>query len=217
MLVGIAGELDIDGKPDRLAIFPRNAHRILHALRAPRHRGHVLGKLHRCEDLAQDGTQLYLAHDTPGLHVGEHALEVAHAGGQPLHRAQAAVHLLEPGVDAGERLREPLVERALERLVNRGAHGLERLGILRTEPLDALGVLHANALEALGVVRPHGLEPTSRLRAELGHLVCQAREPVARLRELNALQLAALRGLTLEHRGELRCLGGRTAGTLGRA
>ena len=198
VVVGIPGKLRVDGKPHRGAVLARNAHGKLHALRTTGHRRHVLGILGRRQHLAKDGTQLHLAHDAARLDVGEHPLEVSHTLGKPLHLAKTTVHLLEARVDTGERARELLAQLAPELVVHRRAHDL-----------GAACVLDADALEASLVLGAHGLEAARRLRPQLRHLVGELGHAAGRLRELDLLQLPALRELALEHGRDGRRLGQR--------
>ena len=75
--------------------------------------------------------QLDLGPGAARLDVGEHALEVADAGGQALHLPEALLHGLELVADQLERLAEALLECGLELLVHRLAHLLELLLVAR--------------------------------------------------------------------------------------
>ena len=100
---------------------------------------HVALELAGRQDLLEQRAQLDLGPGAARLDVGEHALEVADAGGQGLHLAQPLLHRLELVADQLEGLAETLLERGLQLLVHRGAHLLELLLVARLQ-LDDPGV-----------------------------------------------------------------------------
>ena len=129
-------------------------------------------------------------------------MQVADAGGEALHLAEAAMDRLEPVADELERLAEPLLERAVQLLVDRLAHllelGLVALGKLREAavdevtdgvqaPLDRL----AGGAELHVERRPHALESGTGGDRQRLHL------------PRHLLELAALQGRHLRQRAEL--------------
>ena len=80
---------------------------------------------------ASSAAELHLAPHAARLHVGQHALQVADAGRERLHLAQAPVHLLQAVGHQLERLAEPLLERGLQLFVDGRAHLLELLPCCR--------------------------------------------------------------------------------------
>ena len=93
MGVGIAGELGVNGQPDRTAL-PRQLDRKFHAVGAAGHRSHIFLILAGGQDLLKDRAKLYLAQYAAGLYPGKHLLEAADIGGEVLHLAQTLIDLL---------------------------------------------------------------------------------------------------------------------------
>src|SRR5262249_42911804 len=142
-------ELGVDRKPDDLARILAAAgepDRKLDALTRAAH-GDVGLVLLGCEYLLKQRAELHLAPRTPRLHVAEHPLEVTSVAGEPLHLAEALVHLLEPLGDQLEALAEALLERALQLLVHRLSHPLEALPVLLLDAPKALVDDGADAVE----------------------------------------------------------------------
>jgi hypothetical protein len=134
-LVVVARELGVHRQPHRRAVGAAagKADREVHALVAARLGLHLLRILLRGQHLLQQRLQLHLAEHAARLHVGQHALQVAHALRQRLHLAQPLVHLLEPVGHLLEAVAQPLLERGLQLLVDGLAHLVElgRVGLLQ--------------------------------------------------------------------------------------
>jgi hypothetical protein len=94
-----------------------------------RARGNVDRELVDRQQLLEQRRQLHFAVAAAGLHVRQHALEIAHACRQRLHFPETAMHLLQTIGHHLERLAEPGLERALQFFLHRGAH-LIQLGLV---------------------------------------------------------------------------------------
>lgn len=120
--------------------------------------------------------QLHLAQNATRLHVAQHALKVAHAGGDGLHVAQALVHGLELIAHLLKRCRQAIVERAGELLVHRRAHLIELHVVVFADStqlgIDRLAHLVQAVLDALAV----GTELLGRLAAQVIHPVTSLRK-----------------------------------------
>ncbi len=125
MLVRIPREFRVDGKPDRFTAFDGQLDRELHALRAARLRGNVLGVLVGRENVPQNRTELDFAQDAARFHIREHTLEIAHPRGDVLHVAKTAIHRLELAAHLLERCAQTVVEGRGELLVHGRANRLE--------------------------------------------------------------------------------------------
>ena len=132
-LVILLRELRVDRQPDDagVAALPSgHPDRELDALGAARPGRHVGLVLARREHLLEQRAELDLAPRAARLDVGQHLLEVADAGGERPHLAQAAMHLLQPLADGPERLAQARLERRLQPLVHRGPHPVELRGVV---------------------------------------------------------------------------------------
>ena len=145
MLIGVPGELGVDGQPNGIAALDGQLDRKLHALRAPWLRGHVLGVLVRRQYVPQDRTKLDFAQDTTRFHIREHTLEVAHPRGDVLHVAKTAIHRLELAAHLFERSPEAVVEGGGELLIHRGPDCLELELVIPTNSAE----LHVDGLADL--------------------------------------------------------------------
>ena len=67
---------------------------------------------------------------SPDLDVAQHALQIAHAGGERLHLAQPLMHLLQAVAHQFEGFAKALLQRALQLLVHGLPHQLQLVGIL---------------------------------------------------------------------------------------
>ena len=195
-LVILDGELGVDGQPDHLSCVVAAARQLdgkFHPLAAVLG-GHVGGVLIRLEHLLEHGPKLHLAPGAAGLDVGEHLLEIAHAGGQDLHFAQALVDLFQAFADLLEGLAEPLLERALEFLVHGLPHLVELLGVVFLEALEPGFDGHTQLIELLLVgfgqlVQPGGEDVELGL-LELAHLADVGHQRFVEVLELRAHFLA---------------------------
>ena len=160
MGIGVAGELGVDGQPDRAAVRAGHPDGVLHPLGAARNGGHVGVVLFRGQDFFQNGPQLDLAQDAAGLHAGKHLLQAAHIGGKILHLAQALVHLLQLVVDCLEALGHPLLQGVLQLFVHRMADLVQLLGVLGLQGSHALGKGAAHLFQLAGV---GGFQPLQAL------------------------------------------------------
>src|SRR5919112_1493504 len=93
----------------------------------------LVGRQH----LVENGPERDLAPGTAGLDVGEHALEVADAGGELLHLADALVDLLQLIADEPKAFAQPLLQRALQLLVHGAAHVVQLGGVVPTKRVKA--------------------------------------------------------------------------------
>ena len=74
--VGVSRELGVNRQPDKAAVLNGQLDRVLDYIAAVRHGRHVGLVLLRRENILEDRTQLNLAHDTAGLDIGEHLLQI---------------------------------------------------------------------------------------------------------------------------------------------
>ena len=176
-LVVLHRELGVDGQPHDVArparSRPGSVWRTRPARRCPACAtlaSYWLGRQHLLEQRAQ----LHLAPGAARLHVGQHLLEVADAGRQRLHLAQALVHLLEPLAHLLERLAEALLERALEPLVHGLAHLLELGRVVLLQLAQAVVDRRAQVAQTFLVrvgqgdeLRREGVQVDLLVRAEL--------------------------------------------------
>ena len=91
-----------------------------------------------CSTSVEQRAELHLAPGAARLDVGQHALQIADAGGERLHLAQPLVHLLQALRHLPERFAEPLLERRLQLLVDGRAHLLELLRVLGAQHVETL-------------------------------------------------------------------------------
>ena len=110
--------------------------REFHPRARARARGDVLLVLLGRHHLLEQRGELRLAEHAARLHVGQHPLQVADAGGERLHLAQPLVHQLEPLGDLAERLGQALLERGVQLLVHRLAHLLELGSVVLLQALQ---------------------------------------------------------------------------------
>jgi hypothetical protein len=89
------------------------------------------------QDLFEDIAERHLAPGALGFDVAEDALQIAHAGRQRLHFADALMHFRERIIDHLERRAEPLLQCALELFVDRLTHLLQLFGVLEAQHIEA--------------------------------------------------------------------------------
>ncbi len=87
-------------------VAPGKTNRELDSFAARVARRDVARVLIRCEHLLEQCRQLHFTPRAAGLHVREHALQIANASREDLHLAEALVDLLEPLADLTERFAE---------------------------------------------------------------------------------------------------------------
>jgi len=75
--------------------------------------------------------QLHFAPGAARLHVGQHALQVTHAGRQRLHFAQPLVHGFQPVGHQFEGLAQALLKRGMELFVHGPAHFIKLGAVFR--------------------------------------------------------------------------------------
>ena len=176
MLVRVARKLGVNRQQHGVALVHRQLDGKLNTLRGSGPGGNVFQILVGCEDVRQDRTQLHLAQNTARLHIAQHALKIAHAGGDGLHVAQALVHGLELVAHLLKRCRQAIVERARELLVHRCAHLIELHVVVFADStqlgIDRLAHLVQAVLDALAV----GTELLGRLAAQVIHPVTSLRK-----------------------------------------
>ena len=170
MLVGVAGKFGVDGQQNGVAALNGKLHGKFDALGASRFRRHVFQVLFGGEDVREDGAKLHLAEHAACFHVAQHALEVAHARGDALHIAEALVNSFELIAHLFERCRNPVVERARELFVYRGAHLVELARVVGAD----IAQLAVNGRSHLAQLAVHGF----------AHLVEAALDVLAVLPEL---------------------------------
>ncbi|MNI45270.1 hypothetical protein D3C73_996890 [compost metagenome] len=129
------GKFGVDRQPHgRAAVAPSGQadgeldHRI-----ATRHGLDVAGVLVGRHVVFNQAGQLHLAPGAARLHVGQHALQVAHARRQRLHLAQAFVHGLQPVRHQFERLAQALLQRGMQLFVHGAAHFIELGAVIRLQ------------------------------------------------------------------------------------
>jgi hypothetical protein len=86
--------------------------------------------LFRGQDIFEQRAELDLSPAAPRFHVRQHALQVAHAGGQISHIAQPLVNHFQPLRDLPERLSQPLFQRSLQLFRHGAPHLFQLLGIV---------------------------------------------------------------------------------------
>lgn len=91
---------------------------------APARSGIAVVLLYR-QRLLQQVAELDLAERAPRLDVGQHLAQVSDAARQALHLAESLMHELQPVADQLERFAQPLLQRRMQLLVDRGAHLLQ--------------------------------------------------------------------------------------------
>ena len=176
VLVRVARKLGVNRQQRGVALVHRQLDGKLNALRGAGLGGDVFQILVGRKDVRQNCTQLYLAQNATRLHVTQHALKVAHAGGDGLHVAQTLVHGLELVAHLLKRCRQAVVERAGEFLVHRRAHLIELHVVVLADGaqlgIDRLAHLVQAMLDALAV----GAELLGRLAAQVIHPVTSLRK-----------------------------------------
>ena len=176
MLVCVARKLRIDRQQHRVALVHRQLDSKLNALRSTGLGGDVFQILVGREDVRQDRAQLHLAQNAACLYIAQHALKIAHAGGDGLHVAQALVHGLELVAHLLKRCRQAIVERAGELFVHRRAHLVELYVVVLADgaqlSIDRLAHLVQAMLDALAV----GAELLGRLAAQIVHAIACLRK-----------------------------------------
>ena len=176
MLVRVAREFGVNRQQHGIALVYRQLDGKLNALRGARLGGDVFQILVGRKDVRQDCTQLHLAQNATRLDVAQHALKVAHAGGNGLHIAQTLVHSLELVAHLLKRCRQAIVERTGEFLVHRRAHLIELHVVVLADGaqlgIDRLAHLVQAVLDALAV----GAKLLGRLTAQVIHTVASLRE-----------------------------------------
>ena len=176
MLVRVAREFGVDRQQHGIALVHRQLDGKLNALRGTGLGGDVFQILVGCKDVRQNCTQLRLAQNTARLHIAQHALKIAHAGGDGLHVAQPLVYGLELVAHLLKRCRQSVVERARELLVHRRAHLIELHVVVFADgaqlSIDRLAHLVQAMLDALAI----GAELLGRLAAQVIHPVTSLRE-----------------------------------------
>jgi hypothetical protein len=132
-----ARELGVDRQPYRAGVVAAGQlHRELDAIVAAGTGRDVGRVLFRCQHLFQQRAELHLTEDTARLDVGQHALQIADAGGQRLHLAETLVHLFEPFTDLLERFAQALLQGLLQFLVHHMPHLVELAAVLRLQVLE---------------------------------------------------------------------------------
>ena len=128
-LVVFVGEFGVNRQPQRRAIvaLAGQADGKVHRVAGLRMHWHLLGVLVGGKHLLQQSAQLGFAKHAAHFHVGEQALEVAHALRKRLHFAQATVHHFQPVGHLLEAFAQPRLQGGLQFFVYRVAH-LVKLG-----------------------------------------------------------------------------------------
>ena len=171
-LIFLVRKFRVDRQPHRRAIriATRQADRELDALRAAFVGGEVAHELIGRQRLLQQIAKLHLAPGAARFHVAEDLLQVAHADGQRLHFAEAAVDLFEPFAHELEGFAEPLFERRVQLLIHRGADAFE---------LRLVVALHLRELRLDR--RAHRFELRFTARGEFGKLLLERVRQVLQL------------------------------------
>ena len=182
--IGIAVELGVDGQIGKTSVQIGQLHREFHPLPAARTGGDILIILFRSQDLPQNGAQLDLPENAPGLDIGEYLLEVTYTGCQGLHLAQAFIDLLQPLIHQPEGLGHALLQGALQLFVHYAPHLVQLFGVLPLHGqkplfsglahlLQLLFVLHGKArkppVQTAELFRCHFLHQPLVVGEHLGH------------------------------------------------
>ena len=122
----------------------------------------------RGEHLLQNGSQLDLPQNAPGLDVGQDLFQVPHPGGQVLHLPQALVDLLQPLGHQLEGVAELAVQGLLELFVHRLANGIQLLPVALAHAVEPLGESAAQLVQLL--LGLHGLLGLAGLKGRQGAL-----------------------------------------------
>ena len=188
-LIVLDRELRVDRQPHRAAIgtglvLAGQADGELDPFVAVRACGDVLLILLGGEHLVEQGLELDFAPGAARLDVGQHLLQVADAGGQRVHFAEALVHLFQPFAHELERVAEALLKCRVQLLVNRLAHLFELAGVVGLDCPEACFDRDAQLLEALFIA------------------LCQPRQLLGESLQLLALQGAELTDLPRQRLGE---------------
>ncbi|EXI76401.1 MAG: hypothetical protein AW07_00348 [Candidatus Accumulibacter sp. SK-11] len=77
------------------------------------------------QQLIEQRAELHLTPGATGLDVAQHAFQITDAGGQRLHLAEPAVHLLESIADQPERVSQSLLEGGMQLFIDGLADFLE--------------------------------------------------------------------------------------------
>jgi hypothetical protein len=124
--------------------------------------------------LVEQRIELHLTPGATRLDVAQDALQVTDAGGQRLHLAKPAVHLLETIADQPERIAQPLLEGRVQLFVHGLADFLELSRVVALQQRQACLERQAQAFETLLVaVR----QPRQLLREGFELLRLQFAEP----------------------------------------
>ena len=148
--VGIAGELGVNGQPDRAAL-PRQLDRKFHAVGAAGHRSHIFLILAGGQDLLKDRAKLHLAQYAAGLYPGKHLLEAADIGGEILHLSQTLIDLLQLGADCLKGVVNPLLQCVLQLFLDRAAYLIQLFVVVGTDRVQPLHQRAAHAVHPGGV------------------------------------------------------------------
>ena len=156
--VGIAGELGVNGQPDRAAL-PRQLDRKFHAVGAAGHRSHIFLILAGGQNLLKDRAKLYLTQYAAGLDPGKHLLEAADIGGEVLHLAQTLIDLLQLGADRLKGVIDPLLQRVLQLFFDRTAYLIQLFVVVGADRVQTLHqraahTVHPGRIGVLKIFQP---------------------------------------------------------------
>ena len=138
LLIGVAGELGVDGQIDAAPILGGELDGVFHRVAAALFGDHIGFVLLRREDFLQNGAKLDFAQNTARLDVGEDFFQVAHAGSQRLHFTQPFINGFQPFAHQLEGLGHAVFQCFLQLFVHHLPHFVQLFGVLGLEVRELL-------------------------------------------------------------------------------
>ncbi len=206
----------VERQPQRHLTVARQFDRELDPLIAARPHLDIARILVGGEDLLEDVAEGHLAPGSPRFDIAEDPLQIADAGRQRLHLADALMHPGQELVDHLEGRAEPLLQGSLELFVDCLPHLLELRGILGTQHVQAaFNRVAQRVLLGLGLpgeLRYRNTEAVPQLLKGLLHLLAQGsgvrRSLFAQQFGAQSALLPSARKLVAQHLFEALLLGG---------
>ena len=155
----VAGELGIDRKIDVFPIVqPGELDGEIDHLRAARTNLELRFVLFRGEDVAENRGKLNFSHNAAVLDVREDVFQVGHAGSDVFHLPEALINLRQTLVDQFKGLRDSVVERLLQFLVDRLIDSVQTGLIVRPEFVETCGVILTYLFERVKRIAPDSVK-----------------------------------------------------------